>query len=436
MPRLPLLFVLLLCLSCWSCQTGASAERPPQYQIAENAPEHLGIILKHTLLHNTQGAHPEFKQMTRMLAQFTQQNQLAGLSVAVMKDGRLVYAQGFGYADSLAKLAMEPYHRLRVASVSKLITAVAVMKLVEQQQITLDTKVFGKDGILNDLKYQTAIADERIYDLEVVHLLEHTGGWRNRFRSDPMFKNLEVAQAMGVPPPADFETTICFMLGEKLVAAPGAFYDYSNFGYSLLGEIVAKVSGMSYDDFVQKAVLKPIGAAQTHAGKTRAEQLHPLETYYYEQVGAPKRLSVYGTGDSASRVYEGTYMEALLPAGGWVTTPADLLRLVAAIDPQNPRTKILSPASIERMVTPRDTTQRIYLGWKQCAPEQWVRTGSLASTSAVVCRLPNGISWAIITNTGPWRGPFFVYDLQGIMRRGLQTIRDFPADRDLFARPE
>ena len=78
---------------------------------------------------------------------------IEGASVAIAKDGKLVYARGFGYADTAAGIETQPYSKFRIASISKLVTAVAIMKLQEEGKLSLDDKVFGPEGILNDSCY-------------------------------------------------------------------------------------------------------------------------------------------------------------------------------------------------------------------------------------------------------------------------------------------
>ena len=100
---------------------------------------------------------------------------IQGASMAVTKDEHLVYAKGFGTANSETGEDVKPGHLFRIASVSKLITAVAVMKLYEEGKLDLEEKVFGPLGILNDsvfLSYQ----DERIEEISISDLLNHTAG--------------------------------------------------------------------------------------------------------------------------------------------------------------------------------------------------------------------------------------------------------------------
>jgi CubicO group peptidase (beta-lactamase class C family) len=384
-------------------------------------------------LNNAYSEREEFKILNQRLNTFIKRWELKGASLAIVKDGKLVYARGFGYADQEEKVLAQPYHQFRIASISKLFTAVAIMKLVEKGKIRLEDKVFGAKGILNDSIYQN-IADPLALKIEVHHLLKHTAGWRNQLRTDPMFSPLEVAQIMGVASPPSIETTIQFMLSQKGYFEPGTLYDYSNFGYCVAGEIIKKASGMDYNTYLQTQVLQPSGIKRMRLGKNKYAEKYPQEVRYYPHKKTENKLSAYGTGDSASKAYEATHLEALGPAGGWIATPTDLLRLVNAIDGFKTVPDILSPQSISQMTSitiESDSTQSQLMGWKGVDTEKWWRTGSLVGTSAVLVRQHNGISWAFLTNTDTWRGPYFSYEVEAEIRRILASIKHFPR-WDLF----
>ncbi len=112
-----------------------------------------------------------------------------GLSLAVSKDSRQVYAMGYGYADEENRDTVNTAHLFRIASISKPVTSVAIMKLFEENKISLEDKIFGETGIL-DYDYGTQPYGEYIEDITVRHLLEHTaGGWSYR-ENVPMFLHL------------------------------------------------------------------------------------------------------------------------------------------------------------------------------------------------------------------------------------------------------
>jgi CubicO group peptidase (beta-lactamase class C family) len=375
---------------------------------------------------------PEIAEIDQMFEDFITQWQIVGASVAIVKDGQLVYAKGFGYADKEKQLKVIPQHLFRIASVSKLFTAVGIMKLIEENKFTLKSKIFGAQGLLK--QYNQFIADTLAYKIEVEHLLTHTAGWRNVLRTDPMFVPVLVANIMKTPLPTDFETIIKYMLSQKGMFEPGSLYDYSNFGYCLLGKIIEQQTNMKYEQYMQEQILKPLNIKRMRIGKNRYQDRFPAEVRYYDHPRAEKNLSIYTPNDSASRAYEGTNIEALGAAGGWIATSADLLRLVNAIDGFENKPDMLKPETISRMVAnqnSKDSTQQYLLGWKQVDEEKWWRTGSLSSTGISLTRRHNGISWTMVTNTGSWRGPFFSYEIEGVMRRAVAKIQKFP-EFDLF----
>jgi len=150
------------------------------------------------------------QEIDQQVQSFIERWKIQGASMAVTKDERLVYAKGFGIANSETGEEVKPGHLFRIASVSKLITAVAVMKLYEEGKLDLDEKVFGPDGILNDSVF-LLYTDKRIEDITIRHLLNHTPGW-SRYSGDPMFSPLYIARKLKVPAPATFEQILQFTL--------------------------------------------------------------------------------------------------------------------------------------------------------------------------------------------------------------------------------
>ena len=125
-------------------------------------------------------------KMEKDLRIFMQRWQIRGLELAVMRNDSLLYSKGFGWADQEKEEAMRPGTIMRVASVSKLVTAAGIMKLAEDGRLRLTDKVFGPGGILKDTVYTNHIKDKGYYDITVEQLLRHEGGLTIR-RGDPMF---------------------------------------------------------------------------------------------------------------------------------------------------------------------------------------------------------------------------------------------------------
>lgn len=388
-------------------------------------------------LRNADSDAPALQIVDSLIENFRRQWLIEGLSLAIAKDGHLVYAKGFGYANRERQEAMTPQHRFRIASVSKLITAAAVMQLAEQGKLKLSDKVFGTGGILSDSLYLKA-ADKRVYDIEVRHLLQHTGGWKNIFRADPMFIPLEIAAYMRQKPPVGLDVIIGFMLSQKMLTQPGNFFDYSNFGYCLLGRVIEKVSGQPYERYVQEHLLAPLGISHMQIGNNRYEEKLPDEVAYYDHYGAAIRPDIDGSGNKVSRPYGGTDVRLLGAAGGWIASPIELLRLILSLDGMASVPDILSAESIRVMScnsgqVPADSTRCLEIGWRYCNPQEWVRTGYFGGTHAVVCRRADGIAWVLLTNQSSWRGPYFSFEVLPEMERILACVTAFPT-RDLFER--
>ncbi len=371
----------------------------------------------------------DMKIIDKAFDNFMKKWNIVGAAVAVLKNDKLVYSRGFGYADKENKICVQPYHRFRIASASKLITAVAIMKLVEEKKISLNDKVFGKNGILNDKMFLNYV-DKRVEDITVEHLLRHQGGW-NRKYGDHMFMTAEIAAKYKVKAPAGIDYIIQFALAKKLHFEPGSISAYSNLGYCILGRVIQKKTGMPYDDYVKNVLLKPLGIYSMQlAGITRADKAEN-EVTYYEQEDADKVPSCFGTGELVERCYGGTDYKTIGPAGGWITSITDMARLVAAIDGFPGVKDIFSNETIAKMAYAAPSISPI--GWRKTSKDgTWWRTGTLAGTSVLIKRESDGITYFVFTNTGTWKGPKFYPQIEKTMSKILSSIKKWPS-QDLIS---
>lgn len=371
----------------------------------------------------------ELSGLDQALQQFIQKQGIVGASVGVVKDGQLVYAKGFGHADLDAQQTVDPHHLFRIGSLSKLITTVAIMKLREEGKLSLDDKVFGEEGILNTLRYQNIKDPRRAHQITVEHLLSHTAGWSKRTYGDPMFIPLKIAEEMNVPAPANLDDIISFVLSKRIPYAPGTRYDYSNFGFCLLGKVIEAASGETYERYVQNHLLAPLGIYEMRLAKTRPEDRFENEVRYYDLSPNNIRPSIYGTGEVVPTTYSFN-VEALSAAGGWVATPTDLLRFLVAVDGMSSVPDILSNESLLAMIEP--ATGRPY-GWRGASVGgTWWRTGTLAGTTALLKRFDNGVSWVVLTNTSNRRSNYFNGGFSYVLQNELARLNEWP-DHDLFS---
>lgn len=363
-----------------------------------------------------------FIRAERTIKTFMSQWGLQGASVAIAKNGKMVYAKGFGYADTLSQEIVQPYSRFRVASVSKLITAVAIMKLCEEGKLSLSDKVFGEEGIIKDPYFDNP-NDSRISYITVEHLLRHEGGWSQRF-GDQMFMPTTIANAMNVDMPIDTKTIIRFALDKKLHFAPGRDKSYSNLGYGILGIVIEEVSGMSYEKYCKSAILEPLGIFDMELARNMKEDKSLHEVTYYAPKDTKLKPSIYGTDEELIPMYGGNDIEALGAAGAWIATAPDLLKLTLAIDGYNSVPDILSRESINRMVS--GTDRRYPMGWISAKDGVWTRTGSFAGTSAIVKRLSDGTIWVVLFNSSSWNGTRLHNYTSTTMTRVLQQVEKWP----------
>lgn len=370
---------------------------------------------------------------------------IPGGAVAVVRDGRLVYARGFGWADVAGARPVQPDALFRIASVSKPITAVAVLTLVEEGKLSLDDRV--APFLAHLAPAPGATVDPRWEAITIRHLLNHTGGWdRDRPGGgfDPMFRPAVAAAAVGAPAPASPETIIRYMKGVPLDFDPGARYAYSNFGYAILGRVIEQVSGMPYEAYVRARVLGRAGAARTRQGRTRLGDALAEEVRYYLPgepglgMAAPLVPSVFPGEGSVPVAYGGFYLESGDASGGWVSSTVDLLRFITAVDGRAGRPDIIGAATVATMTGSGPTvcaSGACYYaaGWL-VRPTQgdanWWHGGSLPGTTSLVVRLHDGTSFVALFNGRV--APDFDRALDAAMWAALGKVAAFPA-HDLFA---
>jgi CubicO group peptidase (beta-lactamase class C family) len=379
-------------------------------------------------LTNSNSSGAEFGESCNIIGSFMKKWTIEGASVAIVKDGRLVFARGFGYADTSAGVEIQPYSKFRIASISKLVTAVAIMKLQEEGRLSLDDKVFGPEGILNDSCYCNP-KDKRVFNITVAHLLSHEGGWSQRY-GDQMFMPQVIASQMKTDLPVDTKTIIRFALGKKLHFTPGTGRSYSNLGYSILGLVIEKKSGMPYDEYCRTAIFEPLGIYDMMPARNLPDQKAPFEVTYYEPSGMPMRPSIYGTGQMVPVRYGGNDIETLGAAGSWLATAPDLMRLLLAVDGLSYNEDLLSQESINFMTDINNKFAPV--GWKTAYIDgTWIRTGSFAGTAGMMKRQPDGISWVVLLNTSTWNGPEISSYISRMMSKVLLQIEEWP-EHDLF----
>lgn len=383
-------------------------------------------------LTNDMSASKATEGMDRMIERYMKQWEIKGASLAVMRNDSLLYAKGYGYADREEGEEMTPGHILRMASVSKLITATGIMILKERGLLSLQDTVFGPRGILNDSIYTAAIREKSKFGITVEQLLRHKAGFTNS-RGDPMFSTRDIIRQFRLDGPPDHETLVRCVLTRPLGYQPGSWQRYSNFGYLLLSMIIEKASGTEYETFIKENVLKPAGCHDMHIANNYYEERYPNEVRYYMQSGSEPCEEFNLSGRMVERCYGGNDIRGLSGAGAWCGSAAELCRFVASIDGKPGIKDIISEESVAEMTEYFDT-ETFSLGWNDTKPTgEWTRTGTLGGTSALVKYFPDGECWIMITNTSTWKGPGFTKNTESLFRKCREAYGSALPARDLFS---
>ncbi len=395
-------------------------------------------------LANPSGETP-FESFDASMLQFMHERGIPGGALAVLKEGRLVHARGYGLADRRGKKEVTPKALFRIASLSKPITGLAICQLAVQGKLTLNDRVVRiLDLDLKNLRHGTL--DARWKEITIEHLLHHTAGWDSTKSSDPMFGSVRIARVLGIKRPIQASDIISYMLGEPLDFDPGSRYVYSNFGYCLLGRIIEKVSGQSYEKHVKTHLLEPAGIHSMCLGRSLLENRKSGEVHYYLK---DEHATSNAAGEVPKRTpfqYGGFCIETMDAHGGWLASVVDLARLTAHLDrpemnsPYTPEVRAL----IQQIPPPpvwRDKDGALAdayygAGWmvrpkKGTAQASYWHTGSLPGAFSLWVRRWDGISWIACFNqrSDDDRYPNEAIDL--VLNKAADQVKSWPA-HDLF----
>jgi CubicO group peptidase (beta-lactamase class C family) len=351
----------------------------------------------------------ERKKMAQLAADFIGANDVPGLSVAIATRGTPAYVEAFGVADRASGEALTPQHRFRIASVSKPITSAGIFTLIEAGKLRLDSRVFGSNSVFGDDYYPTPYpglfnlrrTDRSIIEqVTIEHLLTHTtGGWGNAF-NDPMFSNREMSH----------RDLIAWTLGNMpLTVAPGNSFAYSNFGYCILGRVIEKLTGQTYEQYIQKNILGRCGIVDMQiAGNTLRDRATNEVKYHDKTGGDPYGMNV-ARMDSH---------------GGWIATPGDLTAFFTHIDGFKHTDQLLGDDTLRLMTTPTAANPRYAKGLFVNSQNNWWHTGLLPGTETISVRTHSDFCWSAFANT---RLPDFGHSLDQLVWRMARSVAGWQA---------
>ena len=387
---------------------------------------HVGLNEK---LSNSLSERREFEGLDKEMKRYLRKWEMKGASVAIMRNDSLLFAKGYGWADEEEEIKMEAGHILRMASVSKLITAIGIMKLQDEGRLNIKNKVFGPEGVMKNSDLDTLIRHSAYEHLTVEHLLRHQGG----FYRDPLFSSKDVMHQLRLDHPPTADDFFRLILPKRLRYKPGTTHRYSNFGYLLLSRIIEHVTGKNYEQYIKEEILAPAGCYDMHIAGNYYEDRRENEVRYYTHSGEGQYIEEYnGSGNMVERSYGGNNITLLSGAGAWCGSTAELARLVASIDGRDEVPDIISKKAVNQMIEYFDQST-FSLGWNDTTPGVgWSRTGTFSGTSAITKYFPDGECWIFISNTSTWRGPRQAKQTDALFKKCRKLYsKKFPA-RNLF----
>jgi CubicO group peptidase (beta-lactamase class C family) len=364
----------------------------------------------------------QFGSLDAWMQQFMLLKKVPGGSLAIAVNGEIKVARGYGYADRETLEPVEPDSLFRIASISKPITAVAVLKLIDAGKLKLDDKVIDllKLSFPPSVSEKSNIApdfDPWWNEVTVFHLLTHSGGWDRARSGDPMFMDHEITSAFGAGLPLTHQQLIGFQFLRGLDYRPGERFAYSNFGYCLLGRILEKATGEPYERHVQRQVFEPLGITSARMGGSLESERAEKEVKYYT-INDYQDAAVVGPGIGQSKVpgqYGGWNQGLLDSHGGWIMSSADLVRFGAALDEVDEgkatRGRLLKPETARAMFTAHvpyrygaeKKLPGYGFGWTitEVGSKPLVQHGgALPCTAAMLGRLDGNVWFAALFNLG------------------------------------
>ena len=273
---------------------------------------------------------PRVSQVTRAAEDYLAQGKVPGFTVAISENGKVVYAKGFGSVNTQAEAPAGPLTLYRLASVSKPLTAFAVMKLVEQGKVKLD----------DDIRTYVPNFPDKGVKITVRNILSHQSGIRHYV----------AGHTDGGKHYATCNDALEVFANDPLLFNPGERYSYSTHAFTLLGALIENVTHSSYDDALESTLRKPAQVQTPRVENRQDDDSSRSELYTL-------------SADKSFRWIRPDDLTWKMPGGGTEATAVDLCKLGSAVLDG----KIVSESTLRAMWTPQRTndgkTTTYGLGW-------------------------------------------------------------------------
>lgn len=248
--------------------------------------------------------------------------------LALRRNGETVLERGYGWADRNRTTPVEPDAVFRIGSVSKLFTQALTLRLIESGALRLDQRVYPLVGIDPP---SGALADERVREITVEHLLSHTAGWDRDHHEDPLYHPTVVSDALSLDGPPTRTDILQYVLDRPLQFSPGQRRVYSNLGYVLLAAVIEATTGRSYQTHLRETLFAPRGIDGIELGRTRPADRHPDEIWYERDEQCRSAFEPWPV-EAYPCPAHGFLVETFQGAGGQVARARSLARAIDRLE--------------------------------------------------------------------------------------------------------
>jgi CubicO group peptidase (beta-lactamase class C family) len=307
-----------------------------------------------------------------LLDSLREREAVPGLTAAVLIEGQVVWAEGFGYANLETRTPVTPLTKMRVGSVSKPLTSVALGKLVEEGRLDLNAPV---------QRYVPSFPEKR-YEVTTRQAAGHIAGIRH-YEGDEFYSRTHYDSV---------EAGLNIFERDSLLFEPGTEYDYSSYGWNLVSAVIEGAAETPFLRYMRREVIEPMNLRHTVAGHT--DSLISYRTQFYSRTDEGRVLN--------APYVDNSYKWA---GGGYLSTATDLVRFGEAMLQH----EVLDPTTAELLFTPLETTDGAStgygLGWQVGTDDHGRRTvghsgGSVGGSTRFVMYPDQHVVVALISNLG------------------------------------
>lgn len=268
---------------------------------------------------------PALANFDETVRSFMADHDVPGGVLGVAKDGQPLLQRGYGHRDPERSVRTTPDTLVRIASLSKAFARAAVRKLMGEGLLQSAQPAFP---LLDYEPLPGETKNSRLDDVTVGQLLAHQGGWNREEAYDPLFVQIDLAIERGWEEPPTQRQLIRYMVSEPLQFEPGTDRNYSNFGYLVLGHLVERVTGLSYEQYLKRDLLDPLGVSGVSMGRSLPRDRPDRETWYFDEMVCRNVVEMKPT-ELVPCPDGGFHQETTGASGGLVATVGDLLSFMA-----------------------------------------------------------------------------------------------------------